>query len=285
MAVDSAFKSEGVKNMAIDPATAGVIASGVINGAATIGSGIVGLVNNSYNKKQNEWNKQFAREQFDYQKYVTENAAQIRARDLEAAGLSKTLAAGDSASSIAGVQPAANSNTKLNNFEKQIINNELASQLSQIKATNSIESLNRKQEEGIQSANELNSAKTITEAALANMYNEQANLYKEEAISQQDYRNNLRSLTRLNETARDLNISKKEQQDFDNFLNKVYNSRSTDHNNSVYNAVKSFVSETTYHISRVPSWLMNLLKDEGVATTEETAKKFLDYAKEYGAIY
>lgn len=131
--------------MAIDPATAGLITSGVINGASAIGSGIVGLVNNKYNKEQNEWNKRFAREQFDYGKYITENAAQIRALDLEKAGLSKNLAAGDSASSQVSVNSKAEQSA-LKDFDKKIIDNQLSQQITDIQRSKSETSLNKKKE-------------------------------------------------------------------------------------------------------------------------------------------
>lgn len=101
---DQHVKDYRRQSMAIDPLTAGVISSGVINGASTIGNGIVGLINNKYNKEQNEWNKKFAREQFDYQKQLNQilmdredNAVQRRAADMQAAGISKNLAAGSPA--------------------------------------------------------------------------------------------------------------------------------------------------------------------------------------------
>lgn len=133
---------------AIDPATAGVITSGVINGASAIGSGILGLVNNNYNKAQNEWNKNFAREQFDYGKHITENAAQIRALDLEKAGLSKNLAAGDSASSQVSVNSKAEQSA-LKDFDKKIIDNQLSQQITDIQRTKSEASLNKKKENQI----------------------------------------------------------------------------------------------------------------------------------------
>ena len=97
---NNAFNKAWKGANSMDPLSAGAIASGVIAGASAIGSGITGLVNNEYNKKQNEWNKQFAREQWEYQKYANENAVQIRARDLEAAGLSKQLAAGSASGNV-----------------------------------------------------------------------------------------------------------------------------------------------------------------------------------------
>lgn len=57
-----------------------------------IGAGLLGL--NSRAKKN-----KLERDRFEYEQYVTENAASIRAKDLERAGLSKTLAAGNGATS------------------------------------------------------------------------------------------------------------------------------------------------------------------------------------------
>lgn len=135
--------------MAIDPSTAGLITTGVINGATQIGSGIVGLMNNKYNKEQNEWNKRFAREQFDYGKYITENAAQIRALDLEKSGLSKNLAAGDSAASQVSVNSKAEQSA-LKDFDKKIIDNQLSQQITDIQRTKSESSLNKKKESQIE---------------------------------------------------------------------------------------------------------------------------------------
>nr|DAI40443.1 MAG TPA: hypothetical protein [Microviridae sp.] len=134
--------------MTIDPSTAGLITTGVINGATQIGSGIVGLFNNKYNKEQNEWNKNFAREQFDYGKHITENAAQIRALDLEKSGLSKNLAAGDSASSQVSVNSKAEQSA-LKDFDKKIIDNQLSQQITDIQRTKSESSLNKKKESQI----------------------------------------------------------------------------------------------------------------------------------------
>lgn len=149
--------------MAIEPSTAGLITSGVINGASAIGSGIVGLINNKYNKEQNEWNKNFAMKQFDYGKYITENAAQIRATDLEKAGISKNLAAGDSASSQVSVNSKAEQSA-LKDFDKKIIDNQLAQQIVDIKRAKSETSLNTKKENQIDAdidyTNELKNTET-----------------------------------------------------------------------------------------------------------------------------
>lgn len=55
---------------------------------------LTGAVNTGYNIFANERNYQFSRDQFEYQKYLNQNSAQIRTRDLIAAGLSPTMAAG-----------------------------------------------------------------------------------------------------------------------------------------------------------------------------------------------
>ena len=163
--------------MATDPLTTGVITSGVINGASQIGSGIIGLVNNKYNKEQNEWNKNFAREQFDYGKYITENAAQIRARDLQKAGLSKNLAAGDSASSQVSVNSKAEQSA-LNDFDKKIIDNQLMQQLVDIKRTKSEASLNSKRENQIDADISYTNEMKNTETEKQNMYRSQSSWYK-----------------------------------------------------------------------------------------------------------
>lgn len=149
--------------MGMEPSTAGLITSGVINGASAIGSGIVGLLNNKYNKEQNEWNKNFAMKQFDYGKYITENAAQIRANDLEKSGISKNLAAGDSASSQVSVNSKAEQSA-LKDFDKKIIDNQLSQQIVDIKRAKSETSLNTKKENQIDAdidyTNELKNTET-----------------------------------------------------------------------------------------------------------------------------
>lgn len=233
--------------MALDPLTSSVIATGVVNGASSIGSGIIGLLNNRYNKEQNEWNKAFAREQFDFQKNQFEyqkglntqlfkredNAVQRRALDLQAAGLSKTLAAGDSAQ--ASVSPASASavsggaqGQRLNNFEKEIIGNQIAGQLAQIKQVRSQSSLNSKQESAIESENNLRAEQGNTQRSLQDMYKSQSNYYNELAKSQPSYRKNLQSQSELNEVMKEYNISKTVAQDWDNFYNEFHEIKSND---------------------------------------------------------
>lgn len=230
--------------MAIDPLTAGVITTGIVNGASAIGSGLIGLMNNKYNKQQNEWNKAFAREQFEYQKYNSENAAQIRAKDLEAAGLSKTLAAGDSASTIAGVSQGAQGQN-LNKFEKEIIGNQIAGQLAQIKQVKSQSSLNNKQELAIDSENDLRTEQGNTQRALQNMYTSQSNYYDELAKSQPSYRRNLQSQTELNKTTKEYNISKTVAQDWDNFYNEYYEMKSNDKPHPILSGINYFVKKVS----------------------------------------
>lgn len=220
--------------MAIDPLTAGVITTGFVNGAAAIGNGLIGLINNEYNKKQNEWNKQFAREQFEYNKYANENAAQIRAKDLEAAGLSKTLAAGDSASTVGYMSNPAQSQ-EFSKLDKEIIGNQIAGQLAQIKSVNADSSYKEERKN--------------TEKSLQNMYDEQANLFKEEALSQKDYRDNLVSQTALNNAREKYHLTENEFLKWDYALSVLENMRSNDQKHSIYNAVKSFSFEVNNRLT------------------------------------
>ena len=212
--------------MAIDPLSAGVITTGVVNGVSSLGSGIVGLINN-------KWNKKFATDQFNYQKDLNrilmereDNAVQRRAADLEKAGLSKTLAAGDSAQ--ASVSPVGVQNPRLNNFEKEIIGNQIAGQLAQIKQVKSQSSLNSKQEEAIDSENTLRTEQGNTQRSLQAMYDSQSNYYDELAKSQPSYRRNLQTQAELNEVMKEYNISKTVAQDWDNFYNQFHEIKSND---------------------------------------------------------
>lgn len=269
--------------MAIDPLTASVIATGVINGASAIGSGVVGLMNNKYNKQQNEWNKSFAREQFEYQKYNTENAAQIRARDLEAAGLSKTLAAGDSASTIAGVSQGAQGQN-LNKFEKEIIGNQIAGQLAQIKQVKSQSSLNSKQEQAIDSENDLRTEQGNTQKALQGMYKSQSNYYDELAKSQPSYRRNLQTQSELNEVMKEYNVSRTVAQDWDNFYNELYDLKSNDKPHWIWSTINGVVNAfgNTFMAGREYNKLSKDMKDYlsgiGVNSPYEY-DKFIRYLK------
>lgn len=75
--------------------------SGAISGIANTGLSIYNAVNSEkWNKKNYELQQQAFRENKamnEYQKWFSQNAASIRAQDLANAGLSKTLAAGSSA--------------------------------------------------------------------------------------------------------------------------------------------------------------------------------------------
>lgn len=76
--------------------------AGAVGGLGNIGLGVYNAV------KQNEINQQnyqLQKQAYEYNKYVTENQHQIAARDLEKAGLSKTLAAGsaNTAQNISGI--------------------------------------------------------------------------------------------------------------------------------------------------------------------------------------
>lgn len=267
--------------MAIDPLAAGIIATGVINGASTIGNGVVGLMNNKYNKAQNEWNKSFAREQFEYQKYNSENAAQIRARDLEAAGLSKTLAAGDSASTIAGVSQGAQGQN-LNKFEKEIIGNQIAGQLAQIRQVKSQSSLNSKQESAIDSENSLRAEQSNTQRALQNMYSSQSNYYDELAKSQPSYRRNLQTQSELNEVMKEYNVSRTVAQDWDNFYNEYNNLKSNDKQHwivstfrSVFSSIKNGAS-AIYKYNTLSKGTKDYLRSVGVDSAKDF-DKFVRY--------
>lgn len=109
----------------IDPIT------NAIGMAYNIGTGIFNSVQNYRN---NQWNQRFAREQFDYQKDLNQilmdredNAVQRRAKDLQAAGISKNLAAGSPAQAAtmsAGNSGAvANSNMQTQQLQKMDIMN------------------------------------------------------------------------------------------------------------------------------------------------------------------
>lgn len=150
-----------------------------------IGSGIANQVQNARNDK---WNKQFAREQFDYQKSLNErlmeredNAVRRRAYDLEQAGLSKTLAAGDAAqSSVAGISPLGNQANANKTFQ-QLGKAEIANSYAQYYMTKA--NADARNKEG-----ELIDEKQNTEKALQDMYDSQANLNKsQEAINWHNY--------------------------------------------------------------------------------------------------
>lgn len=153
---------------AIDPIVGGI---GLLY---NMGSGIAQQVMNA---KNDDWNKKFAREQFDYQKSLNDrlmeredNAVQRRAADLEAAGLSKTLAAGDAAqSSVAGISPlgnAANSNKTFQQLQRM----DIANSYAQYKMTRANEITRLKE-------GNLIDAEADTQIALQNMYNAQADNY------------------------------------------------------------------------------------------------------------
>lgn len=120
-----------------------LIALAGVLGAASIASA-VGTT--AYNVSSNNWSKKMQREVFDYQKMQDErnfnyqkdlnnqimqredNAVQRRARDLEAAGISKHLAAGSSASSTA---LSTSSGASISNQGSQnVINNEVGTALT-----------------------------------------------------------------------------------------------------------------------------------------------------------
>lgn len=112
----------------IDPIT------NAIGMAYNIGTGIFNSVQNYRN---NQWNQRFAREQFDYQKDLNQilmdredNAVQRRAKDLQAAGISKNLAAGSSAQastmSAGNSGAVANSNMQTQQLQKMDIMNSYA---------------------------------------------------------------------------------------------------------------------------------------------------------------
>lgn len=154
---------------AIDPIT------GAVGMLYNIGSGIANQVQNAQNDR---WNKQFAREQFDYQKSLNErlmeredNAVRRRAYDLEQAGLSKTLAAGDAAqSSVAGISPLGNQANANRTFQ-QLGKAEIANSYAQYYMTKA--NADARNKEGA-----LIDEKQNTEKALQNMYGSQASLNK-----------------------------------------------------------------------------------------------------------
>lgn len=164
---------------AIDPIT------GAVGMLYNIGSGIANQVQNAQNDK---WNKRFAREQFDYQKSLNErlmeredNAVRRRAYDLEQAGLSKTLAAGDAAqSSVAGITPLGNQANSNRTFQ-QLGKAEIANSYAQYHMTKA--NADARNKEG-----ELIDEKQNTEKALQDMYDSQAKLNKsQEAINWHNY--------------------------------------------------------------------------------------------------
>lgn len=93
----------------MDPFQAGSLGLGAIgsagNLAGSLAQSILNWKNNDFNKDVINRQLKLQEDNNEYQKYFSENAAQIRAKDLENAGLSKTLAAGSS-----GVNPSLNSN-------------------------------------------------------------------------------------------------------------------------------------------------------------------------------
>lgn len=173
---NNAFNKAWKGANSMDPLSAGAIASGVIAGASAIGSGITGLVNNEYNKKQNEWNKQFAREQWEYQKYANENAVQIRARDLEAAGLSKQLAAGSASGNVAGVSQGASGNADTQVLDKDLLKTNIVNDMSVIQARESEKDLNDAKAIVAMKEAGLISKKEATEVAMAKYYDSMKSL-------------------------------------------------------------------------------------------------------------
>lgn len=160
----------------MDPFQAGTIGLGAIGSATNLAGG---LAQSILNWKNNDFNKDVINRQLklqednnEYQKYFSENSAQIRAKDLEKAGLSKTLAAGSSA-----VNPGLSSNPEpqlqhlsglegLGNFSNNLLqaidlsntigvsayNNDLAASSTQLnyqseKTQKALESLHKEQEQ------------------------------------------------------------------------------------------------------------------------------------------
>lgn len=179
----------------ISPTVASAIIGASVSGAQSIGNGVIGLLNNKYNKEQNEWNKNFAQSQFDYTKSLNQqlmeredNAVQRRAADLKKAGISKNLAVGQAAqaSTVQSSNTQANAQQrKASNFEKQIISDELAKRFMEKENLKANEKAISSQDDLNKSNISYNSEKERTEQALQNMYKSEKNMYD----SQADYYN------------------------------------------------------------------------------------------------
>lgn len=108
--LDNALSSEAVSS-----SISGFMTGGI---PGAIAGGISGATENEqkmYNRGLDTWNKNFAQNQFDYQKYANENAAQIHVADLQKAGLSPLAdSANGSFSSTAGVSQATQNSDIVN---------------------------------------------------------------------------------------------------------------------------------------------------------------------------
>lgn len=263
----------------MDPMTAGVITSGVIAGASTFGSGITGLINNEYNKEQNEWNKRFAREQFDYQKQLNQTimdredtAVQRRAADLEAAGLSKTLAAGSSAqaSTMSGTQQGAPADgSSLNKWEADLMRNNIAMQVVEAQRGRAETSLMNQQSITEAEKQDLISEQAATELTKQNLNNSIINLNK--------------SQSNLNYSQSELNRLKSKAQQHDNWINLTSDLRSNDSNghwlmSTISSARGQLIRGGTlsFQIARA---IFNKAKDFFTKNGVKDANELIDYVK------
>lgn len=222
----------------------------LFNGIDT-GLGLIGdMINTGFNiwnavdqNKQNKWSRDFAQQQFDYQKGLNEklferedNAVQRRAADLQKAGLSKTLAAGGAAqSSVAGISPANAPQSNTNFMDKAIMKTNLLNNKLNIERTNADNKLKGKEGEIIDE-------KITTEETQQELNKSMSNYYNEMADSQENYRSNLDSQTRVNNAMEQFNISRTQAQQWDNFMNQIQGKSSNEKENSIWTSIKSIVN-------------------------------------------
>lgn len=236
----------------IDPIT------NAIGMAYNIGTGIFNSVQNYRN---NQWNQRFAREQFDYQKDLNQilmdredNAVQRRAKDLQAAGISKNLAAGSPAQAAtmsAGNSGAvANSNMQTQQLQKMDIMNGYA------------------QYQMVMAEKELKSVQAIVEAKREGLIDEQIATEQVNQIVGQAQARNLDANTEFTKTK-----NKRETNDYE--LDKERGTKSNEHENSVLTSIRSFDNTVVKFLhgllgTRDNSVPINQAKDNGIKINSES---------------
>lgn len=222
-----------------------------------IGSGIATQVQNAKNDK---WNKEFAQKQFDYQKEINDrnqqnwqtafdyqkdlnnqimsredNAVQRRAADLQAAGISKNLAAGSPA------QAAALSSVSSGNTGSGFNSGAIANSNKQFQQMQKMDIMNSyAQYEVLKSDSDLKKVQAIVEAKREGLVDEQTATERINQLVGVAKARNLDKDTELKGSQKEGQDIKNKRDKRDADIDENRNTKSGEHENSVLTSARAF---------------------------------------------